>query len=1261
MALLKRIFAPRREPYALPLGAALAPAKGRVWKRIGIGSGVFFALLVLFGFFVAPSIIKSVLVSKVGELLGREVSVGAVRANPFVLAVEIDDFMIKEKGSSARFVAFDKLRIDVELESVYRRAPVLREISLANPYVNVVRIEGQRYNFSDIVDKFTTPPARPEPKPGRDEPATFSLNNIQVTGGSVDFDDRPQKTKHQIQEMRLAIPFLSNLPYYGEIFVQPAFSARANGTPIELKASTKPFGKARETSVDLVLTNLDLPFYLEYVPFKLQYKPVSAFLDANLDLTFAQPVGMKPSLFVSGSTALRDLRLRELNGEPLLSFKRLDVAIERIDVFSTRVAIRQIKFEEFDVTAHRARDGSINLLKLASVSKGGAELKEVREEAKAAEAAKSKGAAPEKTIPDIRVEEIVLNGARVAWIDDVPDGSFRATLKPLDLTVRNFSTAPGSRTEVRLDAKTDGGEALAAEARYAFIERTAEGTVSLSKLPLKRYAPYYRKSVAFDIEDGVLDASTHFSFANEPAGPKIAADAIEVALANLRLRKRGTPEPFFRMAQFQVRGGTFDLGKREVRIAALASRKASLAVRRAKDGTINLAELLPKPEAPPPSVPPPAPTPRPAARDKPWVFGLKQLTLDDYAVRFDDETPSQPVQLAIESIRLGVEDFSFGGNPVPAKVDLALRVNRTGELKAKGLVTPEPLDAEVNLALTRLELPPFEPYIADSINITLASGEIAAEGAVKFSLPPAGKPLIEYEGSAAVNKLATLDKANAEDFLKWESLFFDSIRMKSEPLFVDVKEVALTDFYSRLVVNADGTLNVQGIMAKGDTAAPASDADPDPSKPADPKKTRDTKKKQPEPPPPAPAENATAAVTKVVKIDKVTLQGGTVNFSDRLIKPNVSATMTEVGGRVTGLMSDASTRADVELRGKLSNQAPLTITGKINPLAGDLFADLKVSFVDIELPPFTPYSGKFAGYTIAKGKLTLDLNYLIDKRNLKAENKILIDQFTFGDKVESPDATELPVQLAIALLKDRDGRINLDVPVQGSLDDPKFRLGKVIWGVIVNLVTKAVTAPFALIGAMIGGGGGEELSYLEFAPGSSVLDADARKKVDQLAKALRERPALKLEATGHVDPERDREALGQSVFQRKLKAQKFKDLSKKNQAPASVDDVTIEPGPEYDKYLEAAYRVEKFPKPRNFIGMLKDLPVPEMEKLMQTNIVVTDDDLRALAVQRAQAVKEAFLKAGDIATDRIFLVEPKSLAPEAKEKQKASRVEFVLK
>jgi hypothetical protein len=260
--------------------------------------------------------------------------------------------------------------------------------------------------------------------------------------------------------------------------------------------------------------------------------------------------------------------------------------------------------------------------------------------------------------------------------------------------------------------------------------------------------------------------------------------------------------------------------------------------------------------------------------------------------------------------------------------------------------------------------------------------------------------------------------------------------------------------------------------------------------------------------------------------------------------------------------------------------------------------------------------------------------------------------------VESPKATKLPVKLAVALLKDRRGEIKLDIPVNGSLDDPKFSVWGVILKVIVNLVTKAATSPFGLLGAIAGGG--EELSYVEFDYGRAAVNEPSLKKLRTLAKALQDRPALKMDVEGHVDMERDREGLKQYLFQRKLKTQKLNEIIKKGGTAIPVDEAKIEP-PEYEKYLKLAYKEEKFPKPRNVLGMAKDLPVPEMEKLMQTHIEVRESDLRSLASQRATRVKEAILKSGQVESERIFIIEPKSLAPEKKEKLKDSRVDFKIK
>jgi len=348
----------------------------------------------------------------------------------------------------------------------------------------------------------------------------------------------------------------------------------------------------------------------------------------------------------------------------------------------------------------------------------------------------------------------------------------------------------------------------------------------------------------------------------------------------------------------------------------------------------------------------------------------------------------------------------------------------------------------------------------------------------------------------------------------------------------------------------------------------------------------------------------------------------------------------------------------VELRGTYDHSAPLEIVGKINPLSEDLFVDLKVSFKDMDLSPATPYSTKYVGYVIDKGKFSFDVQYLINKRKLDAKNSIFIDQFTFGDKVESPDAVKLPVKLAVALLKDRRGQIKLDIPVTGSLDDPEFSVWKIIVKVLMNLLTKAATAPFALLGSLFGGG--EELGYVEFDYGRANLTDANIKKIDTLVKALQDRPSLRLDITGFVDTERDKEGLKQYLIEKKVKTQKLKDMLKKTSESIQVDDVKIEPQ-EYEKYLRQAYKAENFPKPRTVIGLEKTIPVEEMEKLMLTHMVVKDDDLRALAAQRSARVKDAILKTGKVEASRLFVVEPKSLSPEAKEKLKASRVDFALK
>ncbi|MBF0328185.1 MAG: DUF748 domain-containing protein [Nitrospirae bacterium] len=572
----------------------------------------------------------------------------------------------------------------------------------------------------------------------------------------------------------------------------------------------------------------------------------------------------------------------------------------------------------------------------------------------------------------------------------------------------------------------------------------------------------------------------------------------------------------------------------------------------------------------------------------------------------------------------------------------SLILNDSGMLQASGGIGIEPLFANIDLDLKNIAIAPFEPYFSDKLRIEITDGGISSKGALSISKDEQEKIRAVFKGDASINNFSSIDKINSDDFLKWKSLYFGGIDLNTSPMDITIDQIALTDFYSRLIVNADGSLNVQGIVAKqsdnktagNDNVSLASDKSAAP-------------------------DNASAAQSKkMVKINSLSLQGGTVNFSDRHIKPNYTVNLSEIGGRVSGLSSDDTTLADVDLQGKLENYAPLEIKGKINPLKEDLFVDLKVDFKNMELSPLTPYSGKFIGYSIEKGKLSLDLKYLIVKKKIDSQNNVFLDQFTLGDSIESPTATKLPVRLAIALLKNRKGEIDLSLPVTGSLDDPKFSIWGIVGKILLNILVKAATSPFALLGAIFGGG--DELSHLDFEYGSFDINPEGEKKLSSIIKALIDRPSLKLEIEGHADIERDTEGLRQNIFKRKLKAQKHKELLKKGAAPASVDSVKIEKE-EHLKYLTMAYKEDKFPKPRNMVGLLKDLPASEMEKLMFTHIVVKEDDLRFLAAQRALKVKEHLAKSKQVEQERVFLVEPKTIQPEKKEKLKDSRVDFRLK
>jgi uncharacterized protein involved in outer membrane biogenesis len=1186
-----------------------------VLKKIAIGLIIFFAVFTIFGFFILPPILKSILTQKLSENLHREVTIEKIKFNPYALSMTVRKFMVKERDRSETFVSLDELFVNLQAISLYEKGLVLKEIRLKDPYIKINRNQDQSYNFSDLMEKKATPPPTQE----KGKPFRFSINNIRIENGSVDFWDGPENTKHTVRELNIALPFISNIPRYVDTFVQPSFSARINDTLYSLQGETKPFEDTLETKFDINFENFDIPYYLAYIPMKLNFKILSAYLDTHAKVSFIQSRGGERSLTVTGNLSLKKIALNDLKGNPLLRLPAINISIAPTQPLSKVIHLSKLSVQSPELNIRRDQTGTLNAYPLL----------QGKEEAKPVPKKK------EDSSPlSIDVDEVELLGGKISFSDLSRKEPFKTVLNPVDLKVSNFSNGKEKKATYSFLLRTEAKESIKLDGNFSLDPLQSEGTIEIKSIPFKKYSPYYRENILFDIEDGRLDLSTRYKYAKGGKGEEIDLLGLAISLSSLRFKKPEENEDFLKIPNFSIKETDLSLSKKELRIGVFSTQNGELAVKRLASGDINLLKLIP------PSTAQPEPPKEEKSAEKPWLILLKQMSIDNYTINLEDRVPSEPVVLTAENLKIRGQNITTAKNSL-GKLSLSLLLNKKGTISTEGNVGLEPISADLRMDFKEIGIGLAQSYFTDKIKINVTGGAFSTAGNLKLGFSENKEMKMTYSGDALLANFSSIDKLTSDDFLTWKSLAFNGIQIGTAPLSIDVKGISLADFYARLAINADGTLNLQDILEKGESKEVKKETTPAPQK----KDETTVPQKEKEP-------------SKNIKIESVTLQGGRIDFLDRSIQPEFSLRLAEMGGRVSGLSSEETTMADVELRAKLNDYAPLKIVGKINPLKEDLYVDLKVLFKDIDLSPMTPYSGKYVGYTIEKGKLNFDLKYLIVKKKLDSQNHIFFDQFNFGEKVESPKATKLPVKLAVALLKDRRGEIKLDIPVSGSLDDPKFSIWGIILKVIINLITKAATSPFSLLGAIVGGG--EELSYVEFDYGSSSITEPNLKKLNTLAKAFQDRPALKMDIEGHVDMERDREGLKQYLFQRRLKTQKLNEIIKKGGAAIPVDEVKIEPS-EYEKYLKMAYKEEKFPKPRNILGIAKDLPAPEMEKLMLTHIEVKESDLRLLASQRAMQVKEAILKSGQVEPERIFIIEPKSLAPEKKEKLKESRVDFKIK
>jgi hypothetical protein len=872
------------------------------------------------------------------------------------------------------------------------------------------------------------------------------------------------------------------------------------------------------------------------------------------------------------SVTIEGLAVTHRDGAPFLGWDSLYVRLAPLRLFTGDVGFAEIRLVRPALHAGLGADGALTFQDLLSGEDAPADTTPGRETGGLG----------------VWIGELSVEQAQVAFRDATRRPVFDTAIGPITFRLESFRTKGGGDSPYAFTGTTDAGETLRWTGTLSTQPFRSAGTLGFERIALPRYGAYLQDELPADLRSGLLDFETQYELEWGADRRVVKLTGGKVTVDALAMGPRGSTDVPVALPRIEVTGIDVDALARDAKVGAVTVLGGTLRVRREADGTLELAKM-----APPPSETPP------------WTWSIGSVAISGIALGWEDRAAPRPVSLPLTELGLRLEKLRSEPSAVsPLSVSLAW--NGSGRIAVQGSVQPLGGKGTLEVNATDLDLVPLEPYLAESVAARLTGGRAGAKVKLGFDVSGA-EPRWTFGGDVRLDGLAVAERGN-EDLLRWRALEVSGIDAASTPPRASVRLVRLVEPRAKIYVWEDGATS----LARALPAAPVANA------------------------PAAKAHAAAATPEWRTAIGAVEVVRGRAAFVDRSIVPPVVVNVTGANAKVTRLSSDPKVRSSVDVRLEVEGASPVRIAGTLNPLQKEAYTELTVASDGVDLSPLGPYSGRFLGYGIQKGKLDLDLRYKVQNRILAATNVVRVNQFTLGEAIESPDATKIPVRLALALLQDRDGVILLDVPVEGNLDDPEFRLGRVIWRTVLNVLVKVATSPFSALAALAGGGDDADLSMVEFAPGSAEPLPAAQERFALLAKSLAQRPALGLELEGVTDEAQDGGVLRRVALENRLRSAKAATL---RPPPASLEGVTLAPD-ERARLLRAAYD-GAFPAPGAVAKGAVPPPTPtlaEMEERLAAATEVPADAYRTLAAARAQHAREALVAAG-LDQARLFLAQ----------------------
>jgi uncharacterized protein involved in outer membrane biogenesis len=871
---------------------------------------------------------------------------------------------------------------------------------------------------------------------------------------------------------------------------------------------------------------------------------------------------------------LRNVSLQEPDGKPLLVFRELVVDVSATSLVRAALVFDAIRLDGLKASIAELPGDRLNWSALL-------------------DALKSKDDKPTSP-PRIDINRLSITSSQVAIADRRSSPERAIAVDPIDIELENLSTLPNDAGRYQIAARTGFVERIQWHGELTLNPLAVSGQLSMDGIALAKLAALFKLPPGMAAPEGVASLTTHYQVAQGDKRIDVSLDRLSAKLAGLKLRGTETNEPILELDTIEANEGKFDLQRRSASLGSLKLSGGGLIMVRYADGRLNLQKLW---QSPPAQQLPAQESTSGAQKDAPWHYRVERIALSGFRTDFRDQGVTPAAEFAFQDIGITIDQV---GDDLKAAwpVRASVRARDGGDLVAEGkVVVDEPL-ADFQIKLADLSLKPAQPYLGASTTLKIADGLLGGEGRLLYNAKGVG-----YQGSAALRKLALTEGATDNTFLKWKSLTTRKLAVTSSRLAI--ADLALDGLDTRLLIDADKSTNLSHLVRKS-----ADDA----------------------------AKPGPAAEPYDVKIDRLRVTDGQLEFADNSLAMPFGTHIHNLHGSLDGLATRRAAPGLVELDGEVDDYGQARAVGEIDLFKPAEHADLKVTFRNIEMTRLTPYSATFAGRRIESGKLSLDLEYKIDKRRLTGENQVTIDTLTLGERVESRQAKDLPLDLAIAILQDSNGRIALGLPVSGNLDDPEFSYGQVVWKAFINVIGKVVTSPFRALGSLFGGEDG--MDSIVFEAGQAQLTAPERQKLVKLADALGKRPKLALAIHGTF-AEADRQALQDLQLRRALAARLDRPVDDDaDPGPMPLDDPKVQEALEslFSERLgsaELAVLREGFRQvnPERAAELGKDKPMSRLAGLFRDKRTLTANELAQLKDADLHAVIYARLSAKEAVSD----------------------------